>query len=251
MSPELVQKRQLLEQALKEAESQGFVAEASAAFRTLAQNPGLLASMTVEQIPQLLASFGIGRVATTAGQVAGRAAVASGKRAAAEAGQRAGVATAVTSGAGLQGGEVASQTYQDVMNLPAATLQQSPAYQELLATMSPEEAREKLASDAGRLAGVMGGGISAATMAALPGAEKALLTQGIPRQAISRILRTGGGEAVQEGIEEGGGRASQNIAALRADVERDIGRGVAGAATTGAVLGGLRPLPLLARVFLL
>lgn len=239
MSPELVQKRQLLEQALKEAESQGFVAEASAAFRTLAQNPGLLASMTVEQIPQLLASFGIGRVATTAGQVAGRAAVAGGKRAAAEAGQRAGVATAVTSGAGLQGGEVASQTYQDVMNLPAATLQQSPAYQELLATMSPEEAREKLASDAGRLAGVMGGGISAATMAALPGAEKALLTQGIPRQAISRILRTGGGEAVQEGIEEGGGRASQNIAALRADVERDIGRGVAGAATTGAVLGGL------------
>lgn len=243
MSPELVQKRQLLEQALKEAESQGYVAEARAAASTLLQNPGLLGSMVVEQIPQLLASFGIGRTATAIGQVAGRtsarAAVVGAERAAAEAGQRAGVASAIGSGAGLQGGEVGSETYRDIMNLAPEVLQSSPNYQELLRTMSPDAARQQLAAEGGRLAGLMGGGISAATMAALPGAEKAMLVSNVKRSAISRVLSTGAGEFTQEAIEEGGGQFSQNVAARRADVERDLSRGVAGAAVTGGILGGV------------
>jgi len=214
MSPELIQKRQLLDQALKEAEGQGFREEVGAVVSTLAQNPGLLGSMAVEQIPQLLASFGIGRVATAAGQIAGRtgarAAAVGAERAAAEAGQRAGLAAAVGSGAGLQGGEVANQTYQDIMGLAPEVLNASPNYQALVERLSP-----------------------------LPGAEKALLVGNAKRSIISRVLGTSGWEALQEGIEEGGGRASQNIAALRADVERDISRGVAGQAATGAALGAV------------
>jgi hypothetical protein len=243
MSPELIQKRQLLDQALKEAEGQGFREEVGAVVSTLAQNPGLLGSMAVEQIPQLLASFGIGRVATAAGQIAGRtgarAAAVGAERAAAEAGQRAGLAAAVGSGAGLQGGEVANQTYQDIMGLAPEVLNASPNYQALVERLSPEEARQQLATEGARLAGIMGGGISAGTMAVLPGAEKALLVGNAKRSIISRVLGTSGWEALQEGIEEGGGRASQNIAALRADVERDISRGVAGQAATGAALGAV------------
>jgi len=243
MSPELIQKRQLLDQALKEAEGQGFREEVGAVVSTLAQNPGLLGSMAVEQIPQLLASFGIGRVATAAGQIAGRtgarAAAVGAERAAAEAGQRAGLAAAVGSGAGLQGGEVANQTYQDIMGLAPEVLNASPNYQALVERLSPEEARQQLATEGARLAGIMGGGISAGTMAVLPGAEKALLAGNAKRSIISRVLGTSGWEALQEGIEEGGGRASQNIAALRADVERDISRGVAGQAATGAALGAV------------
>jgi hypothetical protein len=105
--------------------------------------------------------------------------------------------------------------------------------------MSPEAARQQLATEGGRLAGLMGGGISAATMAALPGAEKAMLVSNVKRSAISRVLRTGAGEFTQEAIEEGGGQFSQNVAARRADVERDLSQGVAGAAVTGGILGGV------------
>lgn len=243
MSPELQEKRRALSEAIKAAEDQGLAAEASAALRTLASNPGLLAAMVVEQIPQFVVSGGIGRGAMAAGQIAGRtgarAAVVGAERAGAEAGARAGTAAAITTGAGLQGGEVAGQAFQDVMNIPAETLARSPAYQELLKEMTPDDARAALANRAGREAGLMGASISAGTMAALPGAEKALFTQNISRRAVSRVLGTAAGEATQEAIEEGGGQVAQNIAALRADVERDLTRGAAGAAATGAVLGGI------------
>jgi hypothetical protein len=71
MSPELQNKRAAFAQALSQAESQGFVAEAATAARELASNPGLLASMAIEQIPQFLASFGIGRGAVAIGQRVG------------------------------------------------------------------------------------------------------------------------------------------------------------------------------------
>ena len=48
MSPELREKRQALTQAIRDAESQGFMAEAGAALRTLASNPSLLFSMTLD-----------------------------------------------------------------------------------------------------------------------------------------------------------------------------------------------------------
>lgn len=229
MSPELQNKRAAFTQALSQAESQGFAAEAATAARELASNPGLLASMAIEQIPQFLASFGIGRGAVAVGQRVGRTA---------EAGRRAGVGAAVGTSAGLQGGDIAGQTYQDVMNLPAETMQQSPAYQELLGTMSPQEAHESLATRAAREAGVMAGGLSAATTALLPSVEGAAFSRNLSRSAISRALRVGTGEAGGEFIEEGGGQAAQNVAASRADTERDLMRGVGGAAATGAILGG-------------
>ena len=229
MSPELQNKKAAFAQALSQAESQGFAAEAATAARELVSNPGLLASMAIEQIPQFLASFGIGRGAVAIGQRVGRTA---------EAGRRAGVGAAIGSAAGLQGGDIAGQTYEDVLKLPAETMQQSPAYRELLATMSPQEARESLATRAGREAGLMAGGLSAATTALLPSVERAAFSKNLSRSAIARALGTGAGEAVGEAIEEGGGQAAQNIAASRADTERDLMRGVGGAAATGAILGG-------------
>ena len=242
MSPELQNKRAAFAQALSQAEAQGFRAEVAAVARELASNPGLLASMAIEQIPQFLASFGIGRGAVAIGQRVGatgaRASVVGAETAAAEAGRRAGIGAAIGTSAGLQGGDIAGQTYEDVMKLPVETMQQSPAYRELLATMSPQEARESLATRAAREAGVMAGGFSAATTALLPSVEAAAFSKNLSRNAISRALRVGTGEATGEFIEEGGGQAAQNLAASRADTERDLMRGVGGAATTGAILGG-------------
>lgn len=244
MSPELRAKRQALTEAIKQAESQGLVAEAQAALSTIFSNPSLLASMALEQIPQFVASGGVGRVAMgVASTAARRGAMALGteaaEQAAAAAGRRAALGTAIGTGAGLQGGDVANQAYQDVMNLPDATLANSPAYRELLNTMTPREARIALAERAGTEAGVMGGAISAGAMAALPGAEKLMFGKELSRRAVARILGGAAGEAAQEAVEEGGGQIAQNIAARRADTERNLLAGAGGAAAVGGALGGI------------
>lgn len=244
MSEELRAKRQALSEAIKQAESEGLVAEARAALSTLFSNPSLLASMAIEQIPQFVASGGVGRVAMgVASTAARRGATALGTEAAEvaarEAGRRAALGTAIGTGAGLQAGDVANQAYQDVMNLPDATLANSPAYRELLTTMDPRQARVTLAERAGTEAGVMGGAISAGTMAVLPGAEKLMFGKELSRRAVTRILGGVAGEAAQEAIEEGGGQLAQNIAVSRAGVERDLLSGVGGAAAVGGTLGGI------------
>ena len=235
MSPELRNKRQALADAMKDAEGRGFVAEAGAALQTLATNPGLLASMAIEQIPAFVLSGGVGRAATVVGQVGARGAARAGTAAAERTGQVGAIGTA----ASLQTGGIADQTYREVMDLPSETLQTSPVYQELIRTMSPDEARATIADRAAREAGVLGGGVSVAAMTALPSAEKALFTRGISQNAVRRALGVGTAEATSEGIEEGGGQFAQNLAIQRrADIERDLMRGVGGAAATGAVLGG-------------
>jgi hypothetical protein len=244
MSPELRAKRQALTEAIKQAESEGLVAEARAALSTILSNPSLLASMALEQIPQFVASGGVGRIAMgVASTAARRGATALGAEAAEvaarEAGRRAALGSAIGTGAGLQAGDVSNQAYQDVMNLPDATLANSPAYRELLTTMDPRQARVRLAERAGTEAGVMGGAISAGTMAFLPGAEKLMFGKELSRRAVTRILGGAAGEAVQEAIEEGGGQIAQNIAVSRADTERNLLAGAGGAAAVGGALGGI------------
>lgn len=244
MSPELTEKREALSRAIQEAESQGLVGEARAAFSAIAENPSLLAFMTVEQILPFVLSAGVGRGASAVGQIAARRAAAGSGEAAEQAiiqaGQRAGQVGTVGTAAGLQGGSVAEQTYQDVMGLPAETIQRSPNYQELLRTMSPDDARAAIADRAAREAGLLAGGISVGAMSLMPSAERAMFSRGVSQSAMRRALGVGTGEAVSEAIEEGGGQFAQNLAVQRqADEERALGRGVGGAAATGAVLGGV------------
>ena len=248
MSEEMRAKRAALSEAVKRAEDQGLVAEASAALRMLAQNPSLIGSMLLEQIPMFVATGGVGRAAMGAVQLGTRGAVraaAAGaeRQAAVEAAEqlagRVGTGTAIGTGAALQGGEVAGQAYQDVMSLPDTTLANSPAYQALTQRMSAEEARRTLAEEAAQQAGLMGAGISGAAAALLPGAEKALFSKQLSERVVRRVLTGAAGEGAQEAIEEGGGQVAQNIAARRADTERDITRGAAGAAAIGGTLGAI------------
>ena len=240
MSEEMRAKRAALSAAVKEAEDQGLAAEASAALRMLAQNPSLIGSMLLEQIPMFVATGGVGRAAMGAVQLGTRgAATAAERAAAAQLAGRVGTGTTIGTGAALQGGEVAGQAYQDIMSLPDATLANSPAYQALTQRMSAEEARRTLAEEAAQQAGLMGAGISGAAAAALPGAEKALFSKKLSERVVRRVLIGAAGEGAQEAIEEGGGQIAQNIAARRADTERDLTRGAAGAAAIGGTLGAI------------
>jgi hypothetical protein len=233
MSPELLASREKLERDIQEAGERGMAAEAGAAFRGIVTDPRLFGSFFVEQVPQLAASLGVGRLAGAAGQYAARR---GGAEAAAAAGRTAAVGTAVATGTALQTGDVADATYQDVINLAPELIERSPNYQSLRQSMTDEEARHSLGVRAAREAAAIAAPISAGT-AALFGAERFVLGDQIKRRAISRIVLGASLEGGQEGIEEGGGRFAQNVGASRADIERDLAEGVGGAAARGAIIG--------------
>jgi len=230
-------RQRVIDETIRQAEGQGFTAEAMATLRAYLSDPRALAGLAVEQIPQLLATLGGGRLAQAGVQVAARQA---GRVAGEQALSRAGMAGAIGTGAAMQGGDVAQSTYEDVMGLPASEFDSSPRYQALRQQgMSDNEARQALATEAARLAGTVGAGISVGTAALLPGVERGAFGHAGTGPLISRVLGKAAGEATQEALEEGGGRAMQNVGASRVDEDRDIMRGVGSAAAQGALPGAV------------
>jgi len=234
MSPGLRQRQEQFEQRLQSVQNQGLGTQAVEAVSGLASDPYLFGSMAVEQIPQLAASLGVGRVGSAVGQVAARRA---GMEAAEQAARRGATGAAIGTSTGLQTGEVANSTYQDVMTLTSEVIDRSPAYQELRRTMTDREARVVLATQAAREASAIAAPLSAASAVLLPGVERMAFAQRAQQAALSRILGGAIFEGGQEAIEEGGGRFAQNVGARGADTARELSQGVGSAATTGAVLG--------------
>ena len=128
-----------------------------------------------------------------------------------------GLGTGATLGGAAAGGDAASDAYDQVMNSPNI----------------PEDQREAMARQAARQASVVPailGGLSGAT-----GLERIMSgARGITREG---IRRTAGKEFLTEGIEEGGTKASANIAAMQYDPTIDPMRGVVGSATLGGIMG--------------
>jgi hypothetical protein len=129
----------------------------------------------------------------------------------------AGVSAGATLGGAAAGGDAASDAYSQVMNSPNV----------------PEDQREAMARQAARQASVVPailGGLSGAT-----GLERIMSgARGITREG---VRRTAGKEFLTEGIEEGGTKASANIAAMQYDPTIDPMRGVVGATTLGGIMG--------------
>ncbi len=129
----------------------------------------------------------------------------------------AGLGTGATLGGAAAGGDAASDAYDQVMKSPNI----------------PEDQRESMARQAARQASVVPailGGLSGAT-----GLERIMSgARGITREG---VRRTAGKEFLTEGIEEGGTKASANIAAMQYDPTIDPMRGVVGATTLGGIMG--------------
>ena len=129
----------------------------------------------------------------------------------------AGLGAGSTLGGAAAGGDAASDAYQQVMNSPNI----------------PDDQKEAMARQAARQASVVPavlGGLSGAT-----GLERIMSgARGITREG---IRRTAGKEFLTEGIEEGGTKASANIAAMQYDPTIDPMRGVVGATTLGGIMG--------------
>ena len=205
--------------AIQEAEKLGLSAEVTETLKQYASNPGVTLGKFVENLPFLVATMGSGLGA----QLGAKALVAGiGK----EGLKRAGVAGAAGAGATMQGADVGAETYDRVYKAAVAK------------GFTPEAAHERALEEA-RKAALKAGAVSGATMAFLPGAEKALMGMNPAKTALRGAGRTGLGESVQEAAEEGSGAYFANVGEQAVDPTVDTTRGVGSRATTGAILGGL------------
>ena len=215
--------KRLLRQDLQNA--QGATDEVGAYLSYLANNPGLA-------ISQVAGSFAIpGVAARGATKLAGAAGL--GQKAASRFGLG---AVSATSGA-MAGGDAAGSAYDLVKRTPKKILEQNAEYRELAATMGEEQALEEIATRAARNASALPAAIGA-TLGPL-GAERILAGAGRAKTA-SRVKNagiTGGIEAGTEGFEEGVTQYSGQKAASEFNPTIDPMKGVAGAATMGAVMG--------------
>lgn len=166
--------------------------------------------------PLISAAQAAGSLALPAGAVKGGALMAKALGAAPAALTNAGLAGGAVAGAALSGGDAAGTAYELVKR----------------AGGTDEEA-----TAAARKASVLPAAIGAA--GGVIGAERLLAgAKGFAGNAASRALKTAGVEGAQEAVDEGVTKYEGQAAALPFDPSINPMKGVAGAATMGAVLGG-------------
>ena len=221
----------LAERIKKAEEERGQGAAFKEALVGTLTDPALLGGAVVENIPTMIPGIGAG---VGVGRVAAQRALAKGAEVAAAraAGTAAGVTTAKGVGAVQQGAEVGAESYRQL-------------YDEFKNQGASDAEAAARTLNAARAAGVSGSIISYLAQS-LPGGsalERALI--GGERRAMGRAGAAVAGalrEAPSEALEEGGGRATQNVALREAKPEQPLMAGVgeaAGRAAAAAVgLGG-------------
>ena len=215
--------KRLLRDDLQKAQGAGD--EVSAYLRYVANNPGLA-------ISQVAGSFAVpGVAASGATKLAGAAGL--GQKAA----SRFGLGTVSATSGAMAGGDAAGSAYELVKRTPKKILEQNAEYQELVQSMGEDQALEEIATRAARKASAMPAAIGAVlgplgAERIMAGAGRAMTASRIKNAAI-----TGGIEAGTEGFEEGATEYSGQKAASQYNPTIDPMKGVAGAATMGAVMG--------------
>ena len=217
-SPVLQAKETMRERKLQEAD--GFLQETGIAIKSTITDPTLLSSFFFEQIPNLIGVGGFGALTRGGTKLLMRSATE-------EALAKAGVRGAIGGGAVMQGADVGTDTYNQIY---AELKKRNPSM--------PDSEAQGIALAKGRVAAIEAAGISIAT-ANMPGGasiERALAGRSIPAGG---LLKNVFGEALSEGIEEGGGALSKNIGVKQVFPETDLMQGVGTATGLGTVGGAL------------
>jgi hypothetical protein len=224
----------LRNQALSDAEKEGFLAEFATAIGQTIKDPALLSTFLLEQVPQLIGPAAAAKVTTMLGREGLQAVAEGGAREAAEKTLRErAAAAAVGTGAAAQGASVGDETYKAVYEL---ALQQG---------MSEEDARA-LALEKARVAAFEAGAISVATSRLPGGAAIERRLAGLPGVPGAGRIGVGAREALTEGVEEAGGAFAKGVGVAEVDpsispltgVGTAAGFGVLGGAGMGALIGG-------------
>lgn len=201
----------------------------------VATNPVLLAQFAAEQVP-IIATLGAGAVGTAARAASLPAAAGLSPTLVAAAGRKAAERSLIGASGALGGGYAGNTAVTDSMSQPEEVWQQNPDYVALAAQIGPEAAKQRLSLRAGQIAGAVAAPLSAAAGRLTAPLEAAVFTR-TPGVAIgSAVAREAGEEFVQEGSEQ----FAQNLGVQQtADPSRELGKGVAEAATIGGTLGAV------------
>ena len=208
---------------MAEAEDRGMFAEFGTAIKETAKDPALLTSFFAEQVPNLLGSWGGGMLAkgTTKALMANAT-----KEALEQTLPKAALRGAIGTGAVQQGADVGYDTYETI-------------YKQLIEQGMDDEEATGIALSKARVAALEAAGLSLAATK-LPGGasiERALVGKGLP--GTGGFLRGAAGEALSEGIEEGGGAFAKNIGVQEVFPETSLTKGIGTAAGLGALGGAL------------
>lgn len=209
----------------KIAEADGFLPEFGTAIKETIKDPALLTSFFIEQIPNLVGSMGGGLLVkgTTKALMYGAT-----KEALEATLPKAAVRGAIGTGAIMQGADVGSDTYETAYN----------ELTKMYPDMSDEE-KQGIALSKGRIAALEAMALSIGA-SRLPGGasiERALVGKGLP--GTGGFIKGALGEAVSEGVEEGGGAFAKNVGISEINPETDLIKGVGSAAGLGALGGAL------------
>lgn len=208
---------------MAEAEDKGMLAEFGTAIKETAKDPALLTSFFAEQVPNLFGSWGGGLLAkgTTKALMANAT-----KEALEKTLPKAALRGAIGTGAVQQGADIGYDTYETI-------------YKQLIEQGMGDEEATGIALSKARVAAIEAAGLSLATTK-LPGGasiERALVGKGLP--GTGGFLKGLTGEALSEGIEEGGGAFAKNIGVQEVFPETSLTKGIGTAAGLGALGGAL------------
>jgi hypothetical protein len=226
--------------------------------RETVSNPSLLANLVAEQIPNMTPGGIVGAGARVAASkvLLRKVTTEAAAKIAAKQAAKIGVGTAVGAGAAMQGADVGSDQYDELVAsleaMPAAEAAQIPEISSLMergATL--DEAKVALALSQARKTALLAGGVSLAAQS-LPGGttlEKALVggatkqvAGGLAKNIAGRAASAAAGmagEGVSEVVEEAGGQMVKNVEARPVEPDRPIMEGVGETAAQAALAGGL------------
>lgn len=155
----------------------------------------------------------------------------------------------LASGGAMGGGFSAQQAVQGVMAMPDDVLGADPEYQQLLASgMSPADARQQRAYDAGLAAAPIGAGANLVAGRLTAGLEARAFTGAVPNGGLGGLLSAQGArgvasavgrEGLEEGITEGAETFGGNLGMAQVDPTQGLMEGVPEASGAAAVMGGV------------
>jgi hypothetical protein len=211
--------------AEKIAQADGMLAEFGIAIKETIKDPALITSFFAEQLPNLAGSWGGGLLARGATKALMSDAVKTslGASGVGEALGKSGLRGAVGTGAVMQGADIGSETYEA-------------AFKEAKKQGMGDEEANALALSKGRVAAIEAAALSLGT-AKLPGGaaiERAMAGKGLP--GAGGFARGFLGEAVSEGLEEGGGKFASNVGLQEINPALSLTKGVGAAAGPAADL---------------
>ena len=218
-TPELTAKQELRSQKIDAAD--GFWAQAGTAVWETVTDLDLFGNFLAEQAAMSLPGLGAAKGAQLLGAGAKGATVAG-----------------FTTGGSIQGASIAGQVKRDLKELPDQIWDTNENFNSYLSSMSRDEAKDRISTEAARKAFALSGVISLATQGLIPNTLEKTVVGGVAGDGLfTRAIKGGLGEGLQETLEEGGGQVAANLNVQPIDASVDTFEGVGEAAGLG-LLGG-------------